>query len=51
MYLMDQHNRIYDWYNNASIDAARTVNFELGSSILEMSGLEVLASRADEKTP
>ena len=38
-------------YNNASIDAERTVNFELSSSILEMSGLEVLASRADEKTP
>ena len=38
-------------YNNASIDAARTVNFELSSSILEMSGLEVLASRADERTP
>ena len=34
-------------YNNSSMDAERTINFELSSSILEMSGLEVLASRAN----
>ena len=38
-------------YTNASMNAERTVNFELNASALEMSGLEVLASRADEKTP
>jgi hypothetical protein len=31
--------------------AARTVNFRLSASSIEMSGLEVLASRAGEKTP
>ena len=38
-------------YTDASMNASRTVNFQLSRSALEMSGLEVLASRADEKTP
>ena len=38
-------------YSDKSMDASRTVNFQLSPSALEMSGLEVLASRADEKTP
>ena len=38
-------------YSNASMTAARTVNFTLSASAVAMSGLEVLASRADEKTP
>ena len=38
-------------YTDASATAARTVNFALTSSAIEMSGLEVLASRAGEKTP
>ena len=38
-------------YADASMNASRTVNFQLSRSALEMSGLEVLASRADEKTP
>jgi len=38
-------------YADASMAAARTVNFRLSASSIEMSGLEVLASRAGEKTP
>lgn len=38
-------------YSDASMVAASTLNFRLGSSAITMSGLEVLASRADEKTP
>ncbi|MCH2650412.1 MAG: TonB-dependent receptor, partial [Candidatus Marinimicrobia bacterium] len=38
-------------YADASMAAASTVNFRLSASSIEMSGLEVLASRADEKTP
>ena len=38
-------------YADASMAAARTVNFRLSASTIEMSGLEVLASRAGEKTP
>ena len=38
-------------YTDASATAATTVNFALTSSAIEMSGLEVLASRAGEKTP
>ena len=36
-------------YEDASMSAARTVNFRLTGSALEMTGLEVIASRADEK--
>ncbi|MDP6770242.1 MAG: carboxypeptidase-like regulatory domain-containing protein, partial [Anaerolineales bacterium] len=38
-------------YTNASATAGRTVNFALIGSAIEMSGLEVMASRAGEKTP
>jgi len=38
-------------YTDASATAATTVNFALAGSAIEMSGLEVLASRAGEKTP
>jgi len=38
-------------YTDASATAATTVNFSLTGSAIEMSGLEVLASRAGEKTP
>ncbi len=38
-------------YADASMSAAGTVNFRLSGSALEMTGLEVIASRADEKTP
>ena len=38
-------------YASASKAAGRTVNFGLNASALEMSGLEVIASRAGEKTP
>ena len=38
-------------YTDASATAATTVNFALTSSAIEMTGLEVLASRAGEKTP
>ena len=38
-------------YKNASATAGRTVNFALTGSAIEMSGLEVMASRAGEKTP
>jgi len=38
-------------YADASMTASRTLNFKLGASAITMSGLEVLASRADEKTP
>ena len=38
-------------YTDASATAGRTVNFALSSSAIAMSGLEVLASRADERTP
>jgi len=38
-------------YTNASATAGRTVNFALTGSAIEMSGLEVMASRAGEKTP
>ena len=38
-------------YSDASMAAAGTVNFNLSKSALEMTGLEVIASRADERTP
>jgi len=38
-------------YADDSMAAASTVNFRLSASSIEMSGLEVLASRAGEKTP
>ena len=38
-------------YEDASAEAARIVNFALTSTTIEMSSLEVLASRADQKTP
>ena len=38
-------------YEDASMSAARTVNFRLTGSALKMTGLEVIASRADERTP
>jgi len=38
-------------YADASMTAARTLNFKLGASAITLSGLEVLASRADETTP
>ena len=38
-------------YADASAAAAGTVNFALAAATIEMSGLEVLASRAGEKTP
>ncbi|MBT6471644.1 MAG: TonB-dependent receptor plug domain-containing protein, partial [Candidatus Marinimicrobia bacterium] len=38
-------------YTSQSKGAARTVNFNLEASAIEMSALEVLASRAGEKTP
>ena len=38
-------------YSDASMAAARTVNFNLSRYALEMTGLEVIASRADERTP
>ena len=38
-------------YTDASATAGNTVNFALTGSAIEMSGLEVLASRAGEKTP
>ena len=38
-------------YADASMSAAGTVNFRLSGSALEMTGLEVIASRADERTP
>ena len=38
-------------YTDASATAGKTVNFSLAGSAIEMSGLEVLASRAGEKTP
>jgi len=38
-------------YTDASATAGSTVNFALAGSAIEMSGLEVLASRAGEKTP
>jgi len=38
-------------YTDASATAGSTVNFSLTGSAIEMSGLEVLASRAGEKTP
>ena len=38
-------------YANASMTAASNVNFRLQGLALQMSELEVLASRADEKTP
>jgi len=38
-------------YADASTAAAGTVNFTLAAATIEMSGLEVLASRAGEKTP
>ena len=38
-------------YEDASAEAAYTVNFALTSTTIEMSSLEVLASRADQKTP
>ena len=38
-------------YKNMSIDASSSINFSLEPSLIQMSGLEVLASRADEKTP
>ena len=38
-------------YTSASATAAATVNFNLEASAIRLSALEVLASRADEKTP
>jgi outer membrane cobalamin receptor len=38
-------------YADASMSASGTVNFRLSGSALEMTGLEVIASRADERTP
>ena len=38
-------------YASASATAAATVNFALEASAIQLSALEVLASRADEKTP
>ena len=38
-------------YTDMSLNASSTVNFSLEPGLIEMSGLEVLASRADEKTP
>ncbi len=38
-------------YTSASATAAATVNFSLEASAIQLSALEVLASRADEKTP
>ncbi len=38
-------------YTSASATAAATVNFALEASAIQLSALEVLASRADEKTP
>ena len=38
-------------YTNVSMSAATTLNFKLIATAVELSGLEVLASRADDKTP
>ena len=38
-------------YADASMSASGTVNFRLSGSALEMTGLEVIASRAYERTP
>ncbi len=38
-------------YTSVSMEASSSMTFRLAPSALEMSGLEVLASRADEKTP
>lgn len=38
-------------YEKISKASSKTVNFALEGSALQMSGLEVIASRADEKTP
>ena len=38
-------------YTSSSATAAATVNFSLDASAIELSALEVLASRADAKTP
>jgi len=38
-------------YSSASATAASTVNFSLEGSVIGLSALEVLASRADENTP
>ena len=38
-------------YTDMSLNASSTVNFALDPGLIEMSGLEVLASRASEKTP
>ncbi|HBR87553.1 MAG TPA: TonB-dependent receptor, partial [Candidatus Marinimicrobia bacterium] len=38
-------------YTSSSATAAATVNFSLEASAIQLSALEVLASRADEKTP
>jgi hypothetical protein len=38
-------------YTSSSATAAATVNFNLEASAIRLSALEVLASRADEKTP
>ena len=38
-------------YANASMAASESMSFQLSSSLIQLSGLEVLASRADEKTP
>jgi outer membrane cobalamin receptor len=38
-------------YKDMSMDASSSINFSLEPSLIQMSGLEVLASRADEKTP
>jgi hypothetical protein len=38
-------------YASSSATAAATVNFSLEAGVIQLSALEVLASRADEKTP
>lgn len=38
-------------YTSASATAASTLNFKLQASAIQLSALEVMASRADEKTP
>ena len=38
-------------YEDMTMSVSRSINFSLEPSLIQMSGLEVLASRADEKTP
>lgn len=37
-------------YKNMSMDASSSINFSLEPSLIQMSGLEVLASRAEKNT-